>query len=137
MLSDGTTDILYTEGLINETDVGLAEAQPEVQRLWVAVKLAKGERAAALQHAEQAVSLARGIESPSMEGRTLRALAQAQHANGQTKAARKSFERSLALLSPIDPFETALTRQAWGEAEKSSVLLAQAEAELRRLMEGH
>jgi serine/threonine protein kinase/tetratricopeptide (TPR) repeat protein len=132
-----TSLLTEAERLINENDVGLAEAQPEVQRLWVAVRLAQGERAAALQHAERAVSLARGIESPSMEGRVLRALAQAQHANGQAKAARKSFERSLTLLTPLDPFEAALTRQAWGEAEKSSVLLAQAEAELRRLREGH
>ncbi len=89
-----------------------AEPVPDLHRLRAELRLAQGQDGAALAAARQAVEAARAVGL--FEGTAMRALAEAQWANGNREAAEASYELSLARLDGRNPYEAARTRLSWG-----------------------
>ncbi len=108
------------EALARDEGLGENEALPEIYRLWALVRLAQNDPAAALEAAEHALVLAREYELVMDEGAGLRVLGQVQLALGRKAEAQISFEKSLALLEGLDPYEAGLTREAMNAGQPTT-----------------
>jgi tRNA A-37 threonylcarbamoyl transferase component Bud32/tetratricopeptide (TPR) repeat protein len=115
-----------------QAEISLAEADrlahaldtkyqlPEIEREWAQLRLAQGDQAAALRHAERSVALARELDSDLDQGIGLRVLGQVLLADNQYAEGMGTYSKSLAILSSRDPYEAARTRVQWGTALRIS-----------------
>ena len=100
------------ERLTRELDV--KKNWPAIYRGWAEIKRATGQLEDALNYAEQAVNYLQNSEEDLELGKSLRTLAQVLEANGQRQPALETFAKSLSLLEPINLYEAARTKAAWG-----------------------
>lgn len=97
-----------------EQERGGQDQLPEVYRNLASVYLATGQDALALETIEQSLQRGQDLDVSSEVGMTLRVKGQVLGRQGSHTAAETCFEESLALLSDTDPYEAALTQQAFG-----------------------
>lgn len=79
------------------------------------MRLAQGQLESARALSEQAIQLASQLDLNFEKGISQRVLGQVLWASEQHESALVAFEQSLALLSPLDPYETARTQAQWGQ----------------------
>ena len=122
------------------TEGGWDYILPETYTTQAELALAEGNPAGAQQHAEQAIAVAGGLGQAVDEGKGWRVKGQALAAAGQMPRALAAFERSLALLTGQDPYETARTQVQWGLAllasgctDRGRAMLQEARAVFRQL----
>jgi tetratricopeptide (TPR) repeat protein len=110
-----------------------------IHSAWAEVKLAGGDLAAAREHAERSVELAKGLGEQLEEGINRRVRAQVLWAHGEREAALDDFEQSLILLQDEDVYEAARTKMQWGTAlmaddgERGTPLLREAREVFEKL----
>lgn len=110
-----------------------------IHSAWAEVKLAGDDLAAALEHAEKSVELAKGLGELLEEGINRRVRAQVLWARGEREAALDDFEQSLILLQDEDVYEAARTKMQWGMAlmaddgERGTLLLWEAREVFEKL----
>lgn len=109
---------------------------PEICRGWALYYLARAETTPALAAARKALRVARDLDDPVEQGKSLRVLGQVQDRAGRGKSAQRSFGASLGLLYARDVYEAARAQAAWGallrrteaERDRGQALIAQARA---------
>ncbi len=113
---------------------------PETLTTQAELVLAEGDPVAAQDRSERAIAVAAELAQAVDEGKAWRAKGLALAAAGRMDEALGAFERSLALLTEQDPYETARAQLAYaralaaaGETERSTELMREAEAVLERL----
>jgi tetratricopeptide (TPR) repeat protein len=131
---------LLAQAEVLAKEIDARDRLPEIgchQALW---HLAAGEIGAALSQAEAAAHLAHELRMPVEEGMSLRVRGQALLAAGRLSEGLAAFEQSFALLTDLDPYETARTQALWGSAlvasgdlQKGSHLLREAQATFAQL----
>lgn len=103
---------------------------PELYRNWAWLNLLQDQPPAALARAEQAVAIARLLQTDVPLGASLRIYGETLLANQQPAAALAAFAQSLTLVAN-DPYESARTKAAWGRYLLSGLDSTQGTAFLR------
>lgn len=94
--------------------LGIRALLPEINLGWAQLWLARQQPAAARHHAEQAIALTQELKLEREMGMAYRILGQILWAEQRADEAFAALQQSLALLTPLDPYETALTRWVLG-----------------------
>lgn len=114
----------------------------ELARIRAELHLAHGQPGPAYAAANQALAVARELESPVDEGIAMRVLAAVLHATGKYSAAQELLAQSLSVLAEHDPYEAARTQlqqaalqaaNGHGDQVESKALLHKARATFERL----